>query len=100
MPFIVRFNAQEKQAALGYAELAYDAGMVERSMPTKEAVKHLIARLRELIVISGLERIPDNIPASAIEALSSEAAEQWTAQFNPRPVDATAFRSLFAQITS
>lgn len=100
LPFIVRFNAQDKQAALGYAELAYDAGMVERSMPTKEAVKHLIARLRELVVISGLERIPDNIPASAIEALSSEAAEQWTAQFNPRPVDAAAFRSLFAQITS
>jgi alcohol dehydrogenase len=100
LPFVVRFNAQDKQASLGYAELAYDAGLVERSVPTKDAVKQLIVRLRELVVISGFERAPDNIPASAIDALSSEAAEQWTAQFNPQPVDEAAFRSLFAQITS
>ena len=100
LPFVVRFNAEDKQAALGYAELAYDAGLVARDVPTKPAVKLLIARLRELVAIGGFERAPDNIPASAIESLASEAAEQWTAQFNPRTADVAAFRSLFAQITS
>tara|TARA_R110002072_G_scaffold4174_2_gene29461 strand:- start:50661 stop:51803 length:1143 start_codon:yes stop_codon:yes gene_type:complete len=100
LPFVVRFNADDKQAALGYAELAYDAGIVERSAPTKTAVKQLVVRLRELVAVAGLERTPANIPVSAIDALSAEAAEQWTAQFNPRPVDEAAFRSLFVQITS
>tara|TARA_R110002094_G_scaffold213315_1_gene183783 strand:- start:578 stop:1720 length:1143 start_codon:yes stop_codon:yes gene_type:complete len=100
LPFVVRFNADDKQAALGYAELAYDAGIVERSAPTKAAVKQLVVRLRELVAVAGLERTPANIPVSAIDALSAEAAEQWTAQFNPRPVDEAAFRSLFVQITS
>lgn len=100
LPLVVLFNARDKQAALGYAELAYDAGLVERSVPTIDAVKRLVVRLRELVAIGGFERAPDNIPESAIDALSAEAAEQWTAQFNPRPVDVAAFRSLFAQITS
>ena len=100
LPFVVRFNADDKQAELGYAELAYDAGIVERSAPTKAAVKQLVVRLRELVAVAGLERTPANIPVSAIDALSAEAAEQWTAQFNPRPVDEAAFRSLFVQITS
>ncbi|MFT4513320.1 MAG: alcohol dehydrogenase, partial [Planctomycetota bacterium] len=100
LPFVVCFNAQDRQAALGYAELAYDAGLVARDVPTGDAVEQLVVRLRELVVIGGFERTPDNVPATAIDALSSEAVEQWTAQFNPRTADEAAFRSLFAQITS
>lgn len=100
LPFVVRFNAQDPKAALGYAELAYDSGICERSTPTADAVKQLVARLRELVLAAGLGRVPEGIPAAAIDDLSREAAEQWTAQFNPRPVDEAAFRSLFAQITS
>ena len=100
LPFVVRFNADNKHAALGYAELAYDAGVAQRSESTQDAVLKLVSRLRELVKIAGFSRIPEDIPSSAVNMLATQAAEQWTAQFNPRPVDAKAFRFLFAQIVS
>lgn len=100
LPFVVRFNADNKQAALGYAELAYDAGLAKRSESTQDAVLKLVGRLRELVKIAGFSRTPEDIPASAVEMLANEAAEQWTAQFNPRPADTKAFRFLFAQVVS
>lgn len=100
LPFIVRFNAEDDDAATAYAELAYDAGISDRSDDKPTAVRELIARLAELVAIAGFEPKFTNVPATAIGALATEAAEQWTAQFNPRPVDVEAFRSLFAQVTS
>lgn len=100
LPFVVRFNAADKLAAAEYAELAYDAGLAERSEPSHDAVNKLVARLRELLCMAGFEPTPSNIPASAIPDLANEAAEQWTAQFNPRPMDRMAFRILFAQVVS
>ena len=35
------------------------------------------------------------VPASAAGDLAAEAARQWTAQFNPRPIVAADFRELF-----
>ena len=100
LPFIVRFNAEDDQAAAAYAELAYDAGISDRSDDKATAVRELIARLAELVAIAGFEPKFADVPATAIGALATEAAEQWTAQFNPRPVDVKSFRSLFAQVTS
>lgn len=100
LPFVVRFNAEDSAAAAAYAELAYDAGVAERTDTIPVAVDKLIVRLSELVAIAGFERTFANVPASAIEALATEAAEQWTAQFNPRHVDVHAFRALFAQVTA
>ena len=100
LPVVVRFNAADKEAAAGYAELAYDAGLAERKVACHDAVAILLQRLRELITIAGFAPTPDNVPASAIAALANEAAEQWTTQFNPRPMDVDNFRILFAQVVS
>lgn len=100
LPFVVRFNAEDGAAAAAYAELAYDAGVAERTDNTVVAVDKLIARLSELVAIAGFGPTFANVPASAVDALAAEAAEQWTAQFNPRPVDVAAFRTMFAQVTS
>ena len=35
------------------------------------------------------------VTADAVPALASEAAAQWTAQFNPRPVAAADFERLY-----
>ena len=45
---------------------------------------------------AGFERsLSAYVPRTAAAALASEAAQQWTAQFNPREVTAAEFRQLF-----
>jgi len=100
LPHIVRFNAEVDDAAKSYAELAYDAGIAERAESRGAAVDKLIARLSELVAIAGFGPTFPDVPSSAIDDLATEAAEQWTAQFNPRPVDVESFRALFAQVTA
>jgi alcohol dehydrogenase len=35
------------------------------------------------------------VPVAEVPALAAEAARQWTAQFNPRPVTETDFAALY-----
>jgi alcohol dehydrogenase len=67
LPHVVRFNADPR-----YAELAPD----------------LPALLTELLGVAGIPaRLRDHgVPREALPALAAEAAQQWTAQFNPRPI--------------
>lgn len=54
-------------------------------------------RLLHLMKLAGLPRDlgPFGVAATDLEALGLEAAGQWTAQFNPRPVDAAACADLY-----
>ncbi len=88
LPHVVRFNAQDAEIRELYAELARSAGLE----PTAEA---LAARLSELLHEAGLAAV--EVPAEAAPELAAGAAEQWTARFNPRPVGAGDFQTLFEQ---
>ena len=98
LPHVVRFNAQQPDAAAIYAELAKFAGLAAWSDRTEQAVEALIARL-ELLLQAG--QMPPslsalNIPPSRLPKLAEEAAAQWTAQFNPRPITASDFEAIYA----
>lgn len=84
LPHVVRFNAAD-------APDRYDglgAGSAER----------LIERLHALLRAAGLpSRLRDcGVLLEDLDALSADAAAQWTAGFNPRPVDRQALRELYA----
>lgn len=88
LPHVVRFNA-ESCAALY-------AGLVDKGAESGEA---LAAKLTELMHAAGL---PTTLPNCGVDApdyalLAEEASRQWTAQFNPRPVDAADFERLYWQ---
>jgi alcohol dehydrogenase len=70
LPWVVRFNAAV--AGERYRELA--ERLPER-LEELRATAGLPARLREL-----------EVPAESFEAMAEDAAGQWTARFNPRPV--------------
>jgi len=95
LPHVVRYNALDPAAVAGYAELARDARLAAPDAPDAEATAALVTRLEELVTIAGFEPRLNEVPVSAVETLAAEAAEQWTARFNPRAVDATGFRELF-----
>lgn len=90
LPRIVDFNSRDPDAHNLYLELAQLAGL--------EDVNHLISELEILFDVLGLTKDlarfhphPDLLPK-----LAADAAKQWTASFNPRPITAPDFEILYA----
>jgi alcohol dehydrogenase len=96
LPHVVRFNAET--AGDDYRELAALAGAPAPPRGERSLDGEALARLLEgLLARSGL---PTNLRAWGIEGadlpdLAREAAEQWTAGFNPRPAGAEEFLELY-----
>lgn len=84
LPHVIRFNAAVASSL--YAELAHDAGLVNGDQGA--AAESLARRVTELM---RLAELPTTLSACGVSAgilpvLAGEAAGQWTARFNPRPV--------------
>jgi alcohol dehydrogenase len=110
LPHVIRFNAEDPEARAAYGELMAHAGWrnVQRATrsvegaPTPyeseatdpvEALGGCVASLLTTAFGSAVLR------ASADTGeLAREAAAQWTAQFNPRPVSAEEFAALYRQV--
>jgi alcohol dehydrogenase len=89
LPHVVRFNGQEISGS--YGELQTRALLADTS------VEGLARRIEELRGICGL---PATLAEAGVDTtdlpdLSEEAARQWTAGFNPRPVSAGDLLSLY-----
>jgi alcohol dehydrogenase len=85
LPWVVRFNAEQPGTARLYEAL--HGGEINR----------LIARLDWLLNLAGMPRSLGEckVDAAAIPSLAAEAARQWTAAFNPRPVNEADFARLY-----
>jgi alcohol dehydrogenase len=83
LPHVIRFNADH--ARKHYEDLH------------SEGVERLASRLTELMLAA---KLPVNLSSvgvsrSIVPVLAEEAAQQWTAQFNPRPVTAVELARLY-----
>lgn len=94
LPHVVRFNAAESAAREAYSEMARGAGLVEKGAAPVDA---LVDRLQALLAVAGLPASLSDcgLTAGVVPELASEAAAQWTAAFNPRPITATDFARLY-----
>jgi len=97
LPSVVRFNAADAAAAGIYRQLAVDAGLMATAGSSADGPDRLEKRLNQLLEFAGL---PARLSAcgvkrEAIELLADEAAKQWTAGFNPRPVSREDFLELY-----
>lgn len=82
LPHVIRFNAAVGENP--YAELCGDAPILA------ERIEHLLDAARLPRRLSQLD-----VPADALPRLAGMAAQQWTARFNPRPVDAHALLTIY-----
>lgn len=84
LPWVVRFNGEGER----YRELCE---LAEIPGTAGEPSEDLARRLEELRAAGGLpERLKSvGVPRSRLKDLAKDAAEQWTARFNPRPVEIT-----------
>lgn len=93
LPHVVRFNAEV--VAGQYGILAEDAGLTAADDP--EAVDRLAGLLGELVAESGqpTDLHSCGVDEAKLPLLGEQAAKQWTANFNPRPVDAKSLEELY-----
>lgn len=93
LPHVVRFNAAESAPA--YEKLCEIVGWDTPS--TNGAGDALAAGIEQMMADAGVDRsLADHgVVSDAIDTLAEEAATQWTATFNPRPVSADDFRALY-----
>ena len=98
LPHVVRFNAQQPESAAIYAQLARSADLAAGSAPAEQAVEALIAEIHSLLRVAQMPPSLSalNITRDEVAKLAAEAAGQWTAQFNPRPITASDFETIYA----
>lgn len=97
LPAVIRFNAHDATALRAYAELASAPEIACVSEGLTEACDALVARLEVLLNLAAMPRsLADcGVPRASIPKLAEEAAKQWTANFNPRPVTVADFVALY-----
>lgn len=97
LPTVIRYNAASLPAATSYAELALLGGLVYPGRAAVQAPEALAAAVEALLEAAGFSGglAARGVTPRAIPELAAEAAEQWTASFNPREVTAADFEVLF-----
>ena len=88
LPHVIRFNSSV--AGEAYRELYPDGDLADRITALKQ-IGDLPNRLREYPV-------QYTVGTADLPTLAKEAAMQWTAQFNPRPVNVSDFMKLYEQM--
>ena len=95
LPHVVRFNAEDSLIAEAYAVLVADN---EVASINGVSVPEALAKVLESLL--DIADIPRDLAECGVEekllgTLSSEAAQQWTASFNPREITAADFIMLY-----
>jgi len=97
LPHVVRFNGKDPEALQAYAQLASAPEIACVSDGLEEALEALVAALESLLDLARIPRalVDCGVERSFIPTLAEEAARQWTAGFNPRPVIVRDFVELY-----
>lgn len=92
LPAVVAFNARDPLAHGRYMQLsaAAELGPIEEFIEELEILLD-VAKMREDVSKFGVE-------SKAFPVLAKEAAQQWTAGFNPRAVTAADFEELYGEV--
>jgi alcohol dehydrogenase len=85
---VVQFNAEDPVARSCYNQLC------------PGGIDELTAQLRKLLDLAKMPRSLSDcgVESSAIPSLAAEAAKQWTASFNPRPIAESDFARLYESV--
>jgi alcohol dehydrogenase len=97
LPHVVRFNGKDPAALKAYAELASAPEIACISDGLDEALEALVHWLEVLLDLAQMPRslATCGVERSMIPTMANEAAKQWTATFNPRPISEDDFRRLY-----
>ena len=105
LPHVIRFNGKDAGAAAAYWELEqscesriaaipFMSQSGNFTTPTEILAKHIEELLELAMLPSRLGQL--DVPKNSLNTLATEAAKQWTANFNPRPLTENDFVQLYA----
>jgi alcohol dehydrogenase len=98
LPHVLRFNGRDPATAALYAALDWPAGnSLNRGGKSATTPEEWAKGLEALLALAGMPRSISEcgVKPGAIPMLAAEAAKQWTAAFNPRPLLAQDFANLY-----
>ena len=97
LPHVSHFNAGDAATRAAYAEMARAADVAGVGDDPEHALNMLLTRLERVLNLADLPRdLADcGVEREATPALAEEAARQWTANFNPRPLTKDHFANLY-----
>ena len=100
LPSVIRFNAQDAELRTLYQQLAIQAGLIHDGRNAWAATTALLEYLDGIRDLAGLPRslAAVGVPAAELQPLAEDAARQWTANFNPRPVAAADFLEFYRSV--
>jgi alcohol dehydrogenase len=99
LPHVVRFNAELASCAEEYRQMAVSADLCEDTSPVDAAVEALASRVGDILALAELPAGLRGVGVTAQDAaeLAQTAAQQWTAQFNPRALTVGDFERLYCE---
>ncbi len=97
LPWVIRFNARDREAAAIYAGLARAARLVPGNGAPAPAASALAGRIQKLLKLAGMPtRLSQRgVTAADLPALALDATREWTGTFNPRALAAADFERLY-----
>ena len=97
LPHVVRFNGAEGASCQIYARLARLAGLAPTNSDERKSCEALCQQLSANLTLANLPGSLSEcgVKRDSIPALAQEAANQWTATFNPRPLTEKDFVQLY-----
>ena len=100
LPIVMAYNSEEQSVRSVYANLARIIKLVDSDTSDHDASKKLICRVKELLKLAEFPKSLSELgfTHSEIPNLAQNASKQWTATFNPRPMDASIFEKLYSQL--
>lgn len=102
LPEVMKFNKIDLGTNSIYAELARDSGLASMDCPDEEASGLLIEKVYSILKLAKIPSFLNDLgfSPSDIPSLALGASEQWTANFNPRPVSRDDFESIYSNLFS
>ena len=102
LPAVLSYNQKDPKVGMVYAQLARESGLTDSGASDSLAFDILLKKVLYLRKISNLPTRLSSVgfEPSSIKELSKDAADQWTAGFNPRPVGEPELSRIYQSIDS
>ena len=102
LPSVMCFNAVDPEVQSIYENLAKYSGISSLEKSSFDASNLLIKKIGSILKLAKMPTTLDELgfKPSDIPTLAADAAEQWTANFNPRSISRDDFENLYSQLFS
>ena len=102
LPEVMKFNKIDLGTNSIYAELARDSGIASMDCHDEEASGLLIEKIYSILKLAKIPSFLNELGFAPLDipSLALDASEQWTANFNPRPLSRDDFENIYSNLFS